>query len=581
MAYQGILEDAPENTMAAFKKAVELGVNGLMVDVRMTKDKKFVLMHDDTVDRTTDGKGRVDQLLYDELRLYDAGSWKCDEFKGEKAPLLSEVLRFCKVNGLKLILDVKQFGMEKQIISLVKEQDMLNQVYFWGTLKNVKKLEPGLPIYNLVFTEPDEITKDIIDYAHTEKNHIAVKMINSDNREVLKESISKKADIVILDYPQLIMDIFHKDELNKVVYPDPVDYIKLQRPKPESIDEKIRQEETIYIRDELSTLVEIMQSKDSDKDDARTAALAITGLLNDDTTSILITLLKHKNPSVRRNAAWALGLRLDKEALNPLMNRLKDKDDEVRREAILAIRRISNSNQPDLEESKKINAKLLKILKDDIEPDVRYDAARTLGSLKDESSASQLIDSLLNDPDWNVKSACAGALGKIGDKMGIKPLQKILLTEDKMDAVWTRKRSAWALAEIGEDAIESLIEALNDDEGITRQRAGWALIKIGKPAVPALVLSLKNVNKFVREMAAWTLGWIRDDYAVNALKWALKDNDSDVRIAAVWALGRIGAADALESLETARKDKDPAVRSNVIESINRINENGQKADNRR
>ncbi|MGR3220834.1 MAG: HEAT repeat domain-containing protein [Candidatus Anammoxibacter sp.] len=581
IVYRGIIEDTPENTMAAFKMAVELGATGLMVDVRMTKDKRIVLMQDETIDRTTDGKGRIDQLLYDELYLYDAGSWKDSKFKWEKVPLLYEVLRFCKLNGLKLVLDVKQFGIEKQVLAIVKEQDMIEHTYFWGMLKDIGHLEPSLPINNIVFVETDEVTKDMLNFAHSAKNHIAVKMIGNDDRELLIKTINKKPDIIMLNYPQLIMDILHKDEPNKVINLSSADYIESQKTIRVSVNAKDAAipkqtktntwENTVYIRDELETLIAIVKSKDSDKDDARMAALAITGLLNEDITAVLTALLKHKKTFVRINAAWALGLTFDKNALKPLTSKLKDKKEEVKREVILAIKRIAKSNRLNAEESKQISEKLVKILRSDSSGKVRYDAARTLGELNVKDSVIQLINSLTSDTDWDVKSACAGALGKIRDKRGIKPLRNILITDANIDAAWTRKRAAWALADIGEDSIAVLIEALGDNEKSVRLKASWALIKIGKPAVPSLVLSLKNIDSLVKEKAARTLGWIKDDYATKALKWALKGNDYDVKIATVWALGRIGSSKSLELLQTYTKERNFALRRNAKEAIKRIN----------
>ena len=581
VVYQSALEDAPENTMIAFKRAVEMGAGGIMVDIRLTKDKQIVLMHDETIDRTTDGKGRVAQILYDELRVYDAGYWRGNGFAGERVPHLSDVLQFCKINGLKLVLNVREFGMERLVISIVKEHDMISDVYFLGTLKNIRKLEPSLPIHDIIFKRPDEIDSGLIQFAHAERNHTAVKMLNNDSRLFLKKCIIKKADIVVLNYPQLISAV-SKHEKNEVIYPEPVHYIDLQKKEGESITNKPNtlssakniapHKNTMYIRDDLPTLVSIMQGKDTKEDDARMAALAVAGSLDESSTQILITLLKHKKASVRLNATWALGLQADKNAFNSLANLINDKNEEVRRESILALKRIARLNQLSLEESNLISQKLVKILNDDPNPDIRYDAARTIGEIKNDDAVNQLSVSLKNDTDWNVKSACAGALGKIGDKRGVRPLEDILLTDAKIDSAWTRKRAAWALAEIGEDAIETLVSAFSDNEKATRLRASWALIKIGKPAVQALVLALKNIDKFVKERAALSLGWIGDDYAVKALKWALKDIDPDVRIASAWALGQIGSPKALDALEIARKDKNFSVRRNVIEAIKKITE---------
>ncbi len=82
----------PENTLSAFEAAVKLGAQMIEFDVRLTKDKVPVIMHDNSVDRTTNGNGPVSQLSFKQIRNLDAGSWKSEKFKGEKVPTLSEVL---------------------------------------------------------------------------------------------------------------------------------------------------------------------------------------------------------------------------------------------------------------------------------------------------------------------------------------------------------------------------------------------------------------------------------------------------------------------------------------------------------
>ena len=433
VANRGVLDMAPENTMAAFKMAVELGANGIMVDLRRTKDGRLVLMNDEVIDRTTDGMGRVDMVLYDELRLYDAGSWRGEEFKGEKVPLLSDVLLFCKLNGLKLILDVKHFGVERQLITLIKEYDMIEHVYFWGILRNIRELEPSLPIYNLLFYKANEIERDTVEFAHTERNHVCIKMLDSDNRAVIKKGISKKADVIITNFPQLIMDIFHAVDLNEVNIPGPSAFIEGQVLNANLEDEgKIAdltlngtsdREEALYVRDELSSLLRIIQSKESKDDDARMAALAVSGVVEKSVVPLLVELLNHKKARVRRNAAWALGLRMDLDGMQPLLDMLKDKDEIVRRESILGIKRILTVSMPDKEGQKLIINVLLKVLRNDKSPEVRYDAARTLGDFHDIDTVGPLVKALGKDSDWMVKSACAGSLGLVGNENAVKALE--------------------------------------------------------------------------------------------------------------------------------------------------------------
>ena len=143
-------------------------------------------MCDETIDRTTDGKGRVDQLLYAEIQQYDAGSWRGAEFRNEQVPLLSDVLKFCKINNLKLILNVKQTCLEKQVLGLVKANEMSSQVYLWGTLRNFNPEDAELFGKELVYVSPEELTEEKLNRIHEEKKYAFTSLINNDNRKTLK-----------------------------------------------------------------------------------------------------------------------------------------------------------------------------------------------------------------------------------------------------------------------------------------------------------------------------------------------------------------------------------------------------------
>ncbi|MCR9251524.1 MAG: glycerophosphodiester phosphodiesterase [bacterium] len=102
IAHRGASGVAPENTLAAIGAALDMGVDMIDIDVRMSKDGEVVVIHDATVDRTTDGTGRVDQYTLSELKYLDAGSWKDSKFTGEKIPTLREVLD--SINGRAIAL---------------------------------------------------------------------------------------------------------------------------------------------------------------------------------------------------------------------------------------------------------------------------------------------------------------------------------------------------------------------------------------------------------------------------------------------------------------------------------------------
>ena len=91
IAHRGGSALAPENTLAAFRRALEVGADGVELDVRLTKDGRVVVIHDRRVDRTTTGNGLVGSYMLEELKCLDAGSWFDPQFGGERVPTLEEV----------------------------------------------------------------------------------------------------------------------------------------------------------------------------------------------------------------------------------------------------------------------------------------------------------------------------------------------------------------------------------------------------------------------------------------------------------------------------------------------------------
>src|SRR6202030_1288319 len=94
IAHRGASGHAPENTLAAFKRALTLGATFIETDLQLSRDSRFVAIHDDTVNRTTNGQGKVHDLSLADLRRLDAGSWFGSEFTGERIPTLPEILEF-------------------------------------------------------------------------------------------------------------------------------------------------------------------------------------------------------------------------------------------------------------------------------------------------------------------------------------------------------------------------------------------------------------------------------------------------------------------------------------------------------
>ena len=107
LAHRGYSAKAPENTMAAFELALAVGADGIELDVHMTRDGEIVVIHDDTLDRTTNGKGPVSDQTMAELRELDAGSWFSPEFAGERIPTLKLVLELIKDKDVLLNIEIK------------------------------------------------------------------------------------------------------------------------------------------------------------------------------------------------------------------------------------------------------------------------------------------------------------------------------------------------------------------------------------------------------------------------------------------------------------------------------------------
>ncbi len=107
IAHRGASAHAPENTLAAFALAAELGASSIETDLRSTREDRLVLFHDARVNRTTDGRGRLSQLPLDRVRRLDAGSWFGRAFAGERIPTLEEGLALTEELGLEIYLEMK------------------------------------------------------------------------------------------------------------------------------------------------------------------------------------------------------------------------------------------------------------------------------------------------------------------------------------------------------------------------------------------------------------------------------------------------------------------------------------------
>ena len=151
IAHRGASGHAPENTLAAFKRAVALGASFIETDLQLSRDAHFVAIHDDTVNRTTNGQGKVHDLTLADLRRLDAGSWFGSEFAGERIPTLEEILEFSKRHDAVFYLELKPtgaWGGEHALIGALRQTGEIARTivisFDAGILEALRRIEPTL-----------------------------------------------------------------------------------------------------------------------------------------------------------------------------------------------------------------------------------------------------------------------------------------------------------------------------------------------------------------------------------------------------------------------------------------------------
>jgi glycerophosphoryl diester phosphodiesterase len=128
IGHRGARAYEPENTIRSFKKAIEIGVNAVELDVRKTKDGQLVVIHDPDIKRTTDGKGLVSELTLKEIKAFSTE-------KGEKIPTLKETLDFLD-KKVKILIELKEAGVEEEVLALLRANELRKSVIITSFLEN-------------------------------------------------------------------------------------------------------------------------------------------------------------------------------------------------------------------------------------------------------------------------------------------------------------------------------------------------------------------------------------------------------------------------------------------------------------
>ncbi|CAN7512549.1 glycerophosphodiester phosphodiesterase [Rossellomorea sp. LjRoot5] len=179
IAHRGAAAYAPENTIASYDLAVDMKADYIEIDVQRSKDGELVVIHDTSVDRTTDGSGKVGDLTLEEMKSLDAGSWKGEQFAGEEIPTFEEVLdRYHGKVGILIEMKSPELypGIEEQVADALKERHLdtpqnekiILQSFNFDSMKKMDQLLPKVPVGVLSWSQSQatpEALKEISTYA--------------------------------------------------------------------------------------------------------------------------------------------------------------------------------------------------------------------------------------------------------------------------------------------------------------------------------------------------------------------------------------------------------------------------------
>lgn len=220
LGHRGCAGLEPENTIIAFKKAIDIGVDLIEFDVRMTKDKKLVVIHDANVDRTTDGKGFVKDFTFNEIKKLNIG-------KNEKIPSLEEALIFLKDKKPKIVIEIKEVETTEDVLKILKEMKIEEKVmivsFYPEVLRKVKEINSKIETGFLFKIKPKdwlEIAKEIkADYigAHfslidenfvkiCHKNNFKINAWTVNEDKDIEKMIELGVDIISSDYPNKVLE---------------------------------------------------------------------------------------------------------------------------------------------------------------------------------------------------------------------------------------------------------------------------------------------------------------------------------------------------------------------------------------
>lgn len=233
-AHRGCSGEYPENTMAAFEAACEIGADGIELDVQMTKDGEVVVIHDERIDRTTNGIGFVQDFRYKQLKLFDAGSWFHSRYSRETIPSLQDVLDLVKKKrpqmkvNIELKNDVFPYeALEEKVLHCVHQSGMAESVilssFQFKSMGKIRELDSSIQTALLFEGIPSNILGEArkvrANALHSEASFAVsaagkrtieagypLRVFTVNQPEKLETLTSSGVSAIITDYPGLFLE---------------------------------------------------------------------------------------------------------------------------------------------------------------------------------------------------------------------------------------------------------------------------------------------------------------------------------------------------------------------------------------
>ncbi|HEX3000283.1 MAG TPA: glycerophosphodiester phosphodiesterase family protein [Armatimonadota bacterium] len=224
VAHRGTSGTAPENTLVAFRRAIELGFTALELDVHRTADGEIVVMHDGKVDRTTDGSGLLSEMTLAQVKALDAGSWKDAEFAGERVPTLKEVCDLVRGRAFTLV-EIKDEGITDEVLRVLQDEKYDDQVaiisFSADNMRRTHELRPDIPAGFLTGKAEDlalaeemgmdalcleyhAATADVARALHAK--NMVLNVWTMDNPEAVREMAAIGGDFLTSNFPEMARD---------------------------------------------------------------------------------------------------------------------------------------------------------------------------------------------------------------------------------------------------------------------------------------------------------------------------------------------------------------------------------------